>query len=305
MTDPLRTDRSAPTADSPERDRDARVEQLLLSGLDHYFTGQYERAITVWTRVLFLDHGHARARAYMERARSAIAERQRESEELLHTGVEAFGRGDIAAARGLLTSAVERGAATDEALALLERLHRLEPAAAAALTPPRARGSTPLPGPRRTPHCGLTDPHPSRWRWVAAGVAAGVFAAVAGASLYYRGADLLAVARDDGPRGGDSATRSRYRCRRRPKWPWHARARCRPKGSLHDALSALENVPQGDPRWAEAQALRAAMQRQLLAGVGAPSISLARCAARRAPHEVPEVPLHRLRGSRSLPQLRV
>src|SRR6476659_1517988 len=174
MNDPLRTDRSAPTADSPERDRDARVEQLLLSGLDHYFAGDYERAITVWTRVLFLDHGHARARAYMERARSAIAERQRESEELLHTGVEAFGRGDIAAARGLLTSAVERGAASDEALALLDRLHRLEPSAALTHRLPRVDA---VQGVRADAALGANTPHPSRWRWVAAGVAAGVLAA--------------------------------------------------------------------------------------------------------------------------------
>ena len=100
MTDPLRSDRPATPADLQERDRDARVEHLLLAGLDHYFAGQYELAISVWTRVLFLNHGHARARAYMERARSAISERQRESEELLHTGIEAFGRGvpDLAAA---------------------------------------------------------------------------------------------------------------------------------------------------------------------------------------------------------------
>src|SRR3954469_16738393 len=175
MTDPLRTDRSALTADSPERDRDARVEQLLLSGLDHYFSGDYDRAITVWTRVLFLDHGHARARAYMERARSAIAERQREGEELLHTGVEAFGRGDIAAARRLLTSAVERGAATDEALALLERLHRLEPAAGATI--PRApRPDVPLSG-QADVALRAAARQSSRWPWVSAGVAAGVLAA--------------------------------------------------------------------------------------------------------------------------------
>ena len=134
MTDPLRSDRPATPADLQERDRDARVEHLLLAGLDHYFAGQYELAISVWTRVLFLNHGHARARAYMERARSAISERQRESEELLHTGVEAFGRGDVVAARRLLMSAVDRGAATEEALALLDRLNRLEAAGAGSLT---------------------------------------------------------------------------------------------------------------------------------------------------------------------------
>src|SRR4051812_3347637 len=61
----------------------SRIEELLLAGLDHYFNGQHELAISVWTRVLFLDRSHARARAYIERARSAIAERQREGEELL------------------------------------------------------------------------------------------------------------------------------------------------------------------------------------------------------------------------------
>ena len=86
MTDPLRSDRLPVAADVPERDRDARIEELLLAGLDHYFSEQHELAINVWTRVLFIDRGHARARAYIERARSAVAERQRKGDELLHTG---------------------------------------------------------------------------------------------------------------------------------------------------------------------------------------------------------------------------
>ena len=77
MTDALRSDRPG---ELPDRERDARIEQLLISGLDHYFAGQLELAINVWTRVLFLDRGHARARAYIERARSALSERQRESD---------------------------------------------------------------------------------------------------------------------------------------------------------------------------------------------------------------------------------
>jgi hypothetical protein len=65
MTDPLRSEATAASAQVPERDRDARVEELLLGGLDHYFAGHYDLAINVWTRVLFLDRGHARARAYI------------------------------------------------------------------------------------------------------------------------------------------------------------------------------------------------------------------------------------------------
>jgi hypothetical protein len=83
MTDPLRTD-AAHAGPLSDAEREARIEQLLLSGLDHYFAGQYEQAINIWTRVAFLERGHGRARAYIERARSALAERQRESEELLH-----------------------------------------------------------------------------------------------------------------------------------------------------------------------------------------------------------------------------
>ena len=127
MSDPARTE--LPAADAlAGHQRDARVEQLLLTGLDHYFAGRYEHAIHVWTRVLFLDRGHARACAYIDRARSALAERQRESEELLHRGTAAFDGGEVTNARRLLTAAVERGAPPEVALAYLGRLDRLEAA---------------------------------------------------------------------------------------------------------------------------------------------------------------------------------
>src|SRR3954449_13575001 len=102
-----------------ETGRETRIEELLLAGLDHYFSGQHELAISVWTRVLFLDRSHARASAYIEHARTAIAERQREGEELLHQGLDAFSRGEAGDARRLLNSAVERGARPEEAQAAL------------------------------------------------------------------------------------------------------------------------------------------------------------------------------------------
>jgi len=119
--------RTTAASDLQERqsDREARIEQLLLSGLDHYFAGQYEQAINVWTRVVFLERGHARARAYIERARRALAERQRESDELLHRGVDAFDRGDTEVALGLVTKAIEQVGPDDVASALLDRLLRL------------------------------------------------------------------------------------------------------------------------------------------------------------------------------------
>src|SRR3954447_26907895 len=133
MADPLRDHESS----------ESRIEELLLAGLDHYFNGQHELAITVWTRVLFLDRTHARARAYIERARTAIAERQREGDELLHAGLAAFSRGDAGDARRLLTSAVACGARPEEAMAVLERLDRLatpEPVAVPRRRSLRVRG---------------------------------------------------------------------------------------------------------------------------------------------------------------------
>src|SRR5688500_15200110 len=173
MTDPLRSGRPPTSPEVPDRDRDARVEELLLTGLDHYFSGQHDLAVNVWTRVLFLDRGHARARAYIERARSAIAERQREGEELVHTGVAAFQRGDQAAARALLKSAVDRGAGGEEAMALLQRLDRLE--VGAPQTDPDAR-----PLVRTGRDAGVAPPDAggrTRLAWIVAGVVAGVLLA--------------------------------------------------------------------------------------------------------------------------------
>jgi len=261
MTDPLRTDSRSMPGDVPERERDARVEELLLIGLDHYFGGQHELAISVWTRVLFLDRGHARARAYIERARGAIAEGQRESEELLHTGAAAFDRGDAWTARELLTSAVERGAASEEALALLERLDRLELAGRGP-----GSGGTPRAAalPPDQPDDGDEPDVPSRAAWIATGVCAGLAVAALAAWLWTGAqgwrtpppAAPAAPAAQPDPQPlpvPSPAEASLTRARR-----LHA------AGRLHDALDVLRGVRHGDPLRPEADALRAVIQRQLL-----------------------------------------
>src|SRR5688500_15064355 len=139
MSDPLRTDPARALDGAPEPGRDAKIEQLLLLGLDHYFATEYEQAVNVWTRALFLDRSHPRARAYIERARSALAERLRQSEELLHDGVAAFNRGEGGEARRLLEAAMVQGAPSDQALALLDRLSRLEQGTAPPVPGPVAR----------------------------------------------------------------------------------------------------------------------------------------------------------------------
>jgi len=118
--------------------RDSQVEALLVEGLDAHFTGRHEEAIHLWTRVLFLDRSHERARAYIERAQSALAERQRRGEEMLETSQELLDQGNTEAARALLREIVSAGGDDERAASLrlkLERLERVHAAARPAMSP--------------------------------------------------------------------------------------------------------------------------------------------------------------------------
>ncbi len=278
MTDPLRTDHLPEAGELPERERDARVEDLLLAGLDHYFVGQHELAISVWTRVLFLDRGHARARAYIDRARSAIAERQREGDELVQTGAAAFDRGDAGAARTLLTSAVERGAHSEEALMLLERINRFEPT--------RVRPARSVAVARPDPRAELITDRTgsSRAAWIATGVLAGLATAgvVAWVALNRPGwiplapaavAPRTVVAEEPLPIPSPSEARV-------------TRARgLYEDGRLRDALGVLDAVGESDPMRRESDDLRAVIQRTLLEAARLPAAAPAV-----TPREKPTVP---------------
>src|SRR4051812_26259708 len=112
------------TGAGPERD--GRIESLLIAGLDRYFGGRYEEAVHIWTRVLFLDRAHPRAKAYIDRARTALAERQRRSDELLHASQSLLEQGNTLDARQLLTEAVAATGDDERAAALRMRLDRLD-----------------------------------------------------------------------------------------------------------------------------------------------------------------------------------
>ncbi|MCC7418053.1 MAG: hypothetical protein IT176_13025 [Acidobacteria bacterium] len=249
-----------------DADRDARIEQLLLTGLDHYFAARHEQAINVWTRALFFDRHHPRARAYIERARSAMAERLRQSEEMLQSGITAFHRGQTAEARRLIQAALDAGAPSDEAFVLLDRIDRLGPVPMSP-RPNRAVEPQPLPG--------GAAPGAGRRRASGAGLAvAGALAAIlalAGAAIYFgttserlpipvlgglgrRPAVADMAAQEPGlplPRRGEMAL---------------VRARSlSASGHLYDALAALEAVRPTDPQKTDADQLRAAIQRELLA----------------------------------------
>ena len=257
---------SAVPALETEQDREARLEELLLSGLDHYFAGQHELAINVWTRALFIDRGHARARAYIERARSAIAERQREGEELIHSGAAAFQQGDPDTARRLLRSAVEHGAATEEALALLERLDRLEAASV-----PDSRIQRREPARTATADHDSIRPDRSWLGWIATGIVLGFAAAVVVIGvLWSRGEPWLPF--ESAP-PAESSTRVHEEPLPLPTASDVAIARAQAqyeRGHLREALLSLDAIGPGDPLSAEADQLKGVIQSKLLEAARTP-----------------------------------
>jgi tetratricopeptide (TPR) repeat protein len=255
MSEPLRTD-SNDLAPLSEADRAARIEQLLLSGLDHYFGGNYEQAINIWTRVAFLERGHGRARAYIERARAALAERQRESEELLHNGIAAYEAGDLPTARELLTRAVEDGGANETALVFLQRLDRLDAAAGAGRTtetvPSRARA------PRHAPRQVVA----SRGGWLAT-----IAACIIVVGLVLLGAlatrSWLAELPVSAPVGEPVQAEALPVVRMSDTSLSRARE-LYSTGHPYDALGLLRGIDLADPRRADADRLTAEIQQGLL-----------------------------------------
>ncbi|HEY7185980.1 MAG TPA: hypothetical protein VH436_05500 [Vicinamibacterales bacterium] len=255
-TDPgdLRLHQGGEDGPLSEADRAARIEELLLSGLDQYFGGQYEQAINIWTRVAFLERGHGRARAYIDRARDALAEKQRECDELLHTGVAAYHAGELDKARDLLTRAVEAGGPNETALVFLQRVSR----ARTAPEPPRALTTS---GWRRRDVRGAsTRTSPGAWLLSigAAAVVSGliVFGALAVRSWIVElpvGAPTIeAAAHESLPvvRGAEmriAQARELYA-----------------RGLSHDALRVLSEVDIADPLRGDADRLTADIQRGLL-----------------------------------------
>ena len=274
MSDPLRTNGSRAHADvASGSDCDAKIEQLLLVGLDHYFAGRYELAINVWTRALFLDRSHARARAYIDRARSALAERQRESEELLQHGVAAFQRGDGDEARRLLQAAMDGGAPSEEALAVLDRLNRLENVTQSAAAPRPDRS------PRERTAPDLRTPGRSRAGIIAVAALAVVAAIVglSGAAVWRDLIDwpsLAALTRSEPAPAAAAAPVAREALLPLPRRGETALLRARALvagGHLRDALATLDAVRPTDPQQPDANRMRADIQRQLLALTPVPS----------------------------------
>ena len=250
----------APSPDG-NAERDAKIEGLLIAGLDHYFAADYAQAIDVWTRALFLDRNHARARAYIERARSAMAEQQRESEELLHNGVAAFERGEMEAARQMLNAAVQRGGAHDVALAFLTRIDRINAATPAA--------PAPVETPSRHTFRPRTDAvqHGRSW-WPRALMFVALVAVVGAAVGSLDRLRSFMPALSTNAEDGLAPVKTTADPLIVPLSSETALERARSlfaSGRMYDALRAIDLVRPTDPLRTEADRLKAVIQRELLA----------------------------------------
>lgn len=243
------TRRSDPDDTGAGPERDGRIESLLVQGLDRYFANRYEEAVHIWTRVLFLDRSHPRARAYIDRARTALAERQRRGDELLHASQSLLEQGKTGDARQLLTEAVAATGDDERAAALRMRLDRLD----------RTRWGIPADPilPATSTPAGIVVAPAIWWSLIAATslvtlwlVAQLVFPAwqpieTAAPAVTFAAAPIPVLGNAD-----VALVRARTLFQR---------------GRLADALLALDRVGVNDKRRAEADRLRVEIQRLLLA----------------------------------------
>jgi hypothetical protein len=252
---------------SPDADRDSRAELLLIDGLDQYFAGNYHDAIHIWTRVLFLDRTHTRARAYIDRARTALAERQRRTDELLESSYQLLGEGRSSAARELLDKAVAETGEDERVSALrvrLERIERFERLAAAS----SRRAASPVSTTSPTPDAGTRARRVSPVAlWLMAATAGIIAVAVAGRELVPEWLGLRETSVDlsvyrPAPELAPLSTSDVALIRARNAFN---------RGKLAEALQALSRVAPDSPVHLEADALRVRIQQSLIASASSGS----------------------------------
>jgi hypothetical protein len=249
---------AAPTSEAA--DRDSRAEALLVEGLDRYFAGRYEDAIHVWTRVLFLDRSHARARAYIDRARTALAERHRRGDELIHSATTLLAEGQIDRARTLLVQLEAMSGDDQHTAALLAQLDRVERL--------RASGAA-----RPAPAVADAVRLPSRRRMTVRHVVTGALIATSASLLALATVLLLEASfgwgRSTQPMAGGAPPATLPVLSSSDVALVRART-LYARGRLAEALVALDRVDREHPGRAEADRLRIDIQRVLL-GTGGPA----------------------------------
>jgi tetratricopeptide (TPR) repeat protein len=121
---------SVDTADpeSPIRDlgEDEKTDDLLRQGKELLRTGRYQQAIHVWTRILFLDRGNSVAREAIEKAKRALAERQRELDALVAEAASEVHGGKRVKAKRLLARVLTKDPGHAEGRSLWEKIETSE-----------------------------------------------------------------------------------------------------------------------------------------------------------------------------------
>lgn len=241
--------------------RAGQIDALLDEGLDRYFAARYEEAIHLWTRVLFFDRNHAKARAYIDRARKTVAEMQRHSDELLQTSRDLLEQGDTEAARRLLGEAIATSADDLQVAALRVRLERLERV--------RALGQAPVDRPE-------TSVTVERWKWGRM-----PWIAVGGSLALVAAAALIAMALQssvEAPPVGSASPAVAPAIDRVPVLSTSEVALVRARtavarGRLSDALKELDRVSPESSDRPEADQLRIEVQQLLMASVRSLSVT--------------------------------
>jgi hypothetical protein len=281
MADP-QTSGPRRTEAAPAAEDEGRIEHLLVTGLDHYFAGEFEAAINLWTRVLFLERTHDRARAYIDRARSAQAEQQRISEALVHEGLAAFDKGEVIRARTLLSDALAQGASHDVALGVLGRIDRLDAGTRAATPATPAIRRRPLARPSTVADDTTRRGTVARWLATAAGIV--MVAAIAFVLVAPNGwSEWFPAQATTGRPSIPIATPGSLPVPS-PAEAYVSRARSLfASGKLRDALRSLDRVPVGDALRSDAERIRADIQRELLVVAAAEASSASSIAPPAAP----------------------
>jgi hypothetical protein len=205
--------------------------------------------------VLFIDRTHARARAYINRARTAQGERLRRADEMLHAAGDLLTRGDLDQARRLLANAEQASGADEKVAELWARLERVE----------RTRQVS-----AAVSSVAIVDARPVRsWRWVGR-IGAQVVAAAAFAVLL-ASAIASPVVAEWLAGSGESASRRTAASASRPLEVLSAEdvalVRTRQlyaRGRLAEALTVLDRVDGASGSREAVDQLRVEIQRWLL-----------------------------------------
>lgn len=110
---------------SPSRSS-LKTEELYLHGDELFGKGLFQRAVHVWTRILFMDRGNPKARKAIDRAKKALAERQRLLDAEVATAGRLFEEGDLEGAGSLIRAVLAADPRHIEGHHVAERIAALD-----------------------------------------------------------------------------------------------------------------------------------------------------------------------------------